>query len=836
MKISNSLISFKRLLTPLEKIETRVCCSEAKQKIGLQDLAIVTHSVSFPSSEDEDVGIGLLSLNQGTKSYIDFLFDNAIDSVSIEPVGIIKPETYSPYEGSLLSKRQIVDLKELCGDEWANIFDLDSFNQIVENKNYFVQIPSSNSQENNGIMFDKNMVLYDYVLTSQKVAMKKAYLNFLQKVKDGNPRAILINEEFKNFKEKNDYFLKSDSIYSILCEQNNGASFADWVNPLHRVLFDKEDNSFSQEEKEQEIARLETEFQDEIEFYKFFQFVVDKQQKQFNNYCSSIARINYSKDREIVQKAFDEGKISKEKYEYLMLKLKEYSQKNKGVNIIGDKQVGYSDMDIYSNPSFYTDKEYMGAPPNLLKGSTGQDWDFRFIPYEKMFNKDGSIAPAGEYLKKVMKKAFLDNPGGLRIDHIIGLIDPWTYEKSDNNKISASKFNLFLLSQLKDLVDCGITSEKIYGLNDVVGAITGENPDEHKILSQKGGIDFVRAKEILEEKSEFLSQISTLDVPVGSRHIFKYLLKNELKDLEDFGFNQDTISGIIDPIKGIFDENSTERKFLSQRGIKDFNLIKEVIFFKQKEIDKVYSNLIENIVLAAAKEVIEQRFQEQGIEYNDDDVNKKAASLILCEDLGALTIPVKEVMKKYNLNGMRDAARSNPYDETNIYREINPKQSGNYWLISTHDTMPYEMTFSKYDDAKKKAYISYVADEMNLNPSELFGRGNLWKYLRAKVARIFAGDKNPKTPNRVILNWLDLFAKDKQYNTPGLYDKTKNWVLRICGSDENFEKNYYEQILPNKKGINIPEELNIALGVCASDENNDKLKNELTRLSKIAQE
>ena len=87
-----------------------------------------------------------------------------------------------------------------------------------------------------------------------------------------------------------------------------------------------------------------------------------------------------------------------------------------------------------------------------------------------------------------------------------------------------------------------------------------------------------------------------------------------------------------------------------------------------------------------------------------------------------------------------------------------------------------------------------------------------------------------------MLNWLDMFAIDKQYNTPGLYDKTKNWVLRVCSSDEDFEKKYYEEILPSKKGINIQEALSMAINVCASGESNDKLRKELDRLSSIAQE
>ena len=65
MKISNSNLSFQRLLTPIEKIETRAAITDAKKAIGLDRLAIVTHSISFPSDVSEDVGIGILSDNRG---------------------------------------------------------------------------------------------------------------------------------------------------------------------------------------------------------------------------------------------------------------------------------------------------------------------------------------------------------------------------------------------------------------------------------------------------------------------------------------------------------------------------------------------------------------------------------------------------------------------------------------------------------------------------------------------------------------------------------------------------------------------------------------------------
>lgn len=766
MKLSNSSISFKRQLSQLEKIEARVASNEAKRAVGIDNLAIVTHSVSFPSNKNEDIGVGILSLNQGAKSYINFLYDNAFDSLSIEPMGYIQKELYSPYDSSLLSKKPIIDFMELTKDEWANIFDIDSFNKIVQDKNYDVQVPFEDGYRT--IRFDKNQVIYDYVFSSISWASKEAFENFQKRIKEKNPRAIELQKEFEKFKKENDYFLNRDAIYYILYEKNNQKPFSKWENPLHRVLFDEKNLEFDSKTRQKEIKRLEKEYQKEIELYKFCQFVVDKQQKDFVDYASKLGQKRFESDLKVIEEAFKKGEISKEKFKYLKLKLEEYKKNSLGINIIGDKQVGYGDVDIFSNPSIFTKDEFMGAPPNFLKASKGQDWDFNFIPYENLFNKDGSLAEGGKYLKKNIKKAFKDNIGGLRIDHIIGLIDAWTYKK--------------------------------------------------------------------ERKDTPLASVSNNYVASGSRHLFKYILQNYLAELAQYNLTPETIIGVIDPIGGIFDKDSIDRKFLIQNGVKDFDKIQEIFLSKRDIIDEIYSNVIEKIILASAKEALQERNLENGVVMNEKQLEAKAKSLLLCEDLGALTTPVKKIMEKYALIGLRDAARSNPYEANHHFREINPNEQGNYWLISTHDTLPYKELFKTYDTEKQKAHIDYVSDELGLNKNELLQDKTFSKFLRAKVLRIFSADKNPNTSNRVMLNWLDIFAINKPYNTPGLYDKTKNWNLRISDSEDSFEKKYYEQTLPKKEGINILKTLADCLVISGVLKENQKIYDEIIRLSKIAQE
>ena len=144
MKISKlqtgANFSFKRTLTPLEKIQARVAIQESKKQMGIEHIDLVTHTQSLPSFKDEDTGIGVWAPSEGTKSYINFAYDNGIDGILIEPAGVISAPLYSPYDSSAYSKKMAVDLKELTTDKWGKILPNEVFEEIVQNKNYNVEI------------------------------------------------------------------------------------------------------------------------------------------------------------------------------------------------------------------------------------------------------------------------------------------------------------------------------------------------------------------------------------------------------------------------------------------------------------------------------------------------------------------------------------------------------------------------------------------------------------------------------------------------------------------------------------------------------------------------
>ena len=158
-----------------------------------------------------------------------------------------------------------------------------------------------------------------------------------------------------------------------------------WDNKTDRNLF----NPKTEEEKKASFLRekeIRLKYADEINYYAFCQFVAAKQNAE----------------------------------------TKKYALKH-DLKLIADRQVAFSDRDSWAYQSLFLEGWLLGCPPDYFSKS-GQAWGFPVVDPKKMFNEDGSLGEAGELLKKLYKKMFKENPGGVRIDHIVGLIDPWVYK------------------------------------------------------------------------------------------------------------------------------------------------------------------------------------------------------------------------------------------------------------------------------------------------------------------------------------------------------------------------------------------------------------------------
>lgn len=226
---------------------------------------------------------------------------------------------------------------------------------------------------------DINKTAYSYICQAQEDALQEAYVNF----KQWNDKKL--NKEFDKFKQENDFWLSKDALYEALVVENENDYWPLWDSKTDRNLF----NPKTEEDKKAVFIRekeLRLKYADSINYYAFCQFVVSMQNKQ----------------------------------------TKKYALKH-DLKLIADRQVAFSDRDSWAYQSLFLDGWMLGCPPDYFS-KDGQAWGFPVVDPQKMFNEDGSLGEAGELLKQLYKKMFKENPGGVRIDHIVGLIDPWVYK------------------------------------------------------------------------------------------------------------------------------------------------------------------------------------------------------------------------------------------------------------------------------------------------------------------------------------------------------------------------------------------------------------------------
>ena len=235
----------------------------------------------------------------------------------------------------------------------------------------FKKIVRENPKQNMG------RTSYSYISKAQNEALKEAWNNF--------KNTKFLKKEFEKFKKDNNYWLEKDSLYEALSIENNCDYWYIWKNETDKNLL----NPKNEEEKEiycKRIAEIKEKYLDEIDFYAFCQFILEQQN--------------------IVTKKF-------------ALK--------KGIKMIADRQVAFSDRDAWAYQSLFLEGWHLGCPPDYFS-KNGQAWGFPVMDPEKMFNADGSLGEGGILMKNLYKKMFKENQGGVRIDHIVGLIDPWVYK------------------------------------------------------------------------------------------------------------------------------------------------------------------------------------------------------------------------------------------------------------------------------------------------------------------------------------------------------------------------------------------------------------------------
>lgn len=387
---------------------------KALKALDKKNFALIMHSGSFPAAAGENTGFGTINSNGG-REVIDYA-KGIFNAIQLGPAGRTKSCDSSPYTGTIFSGNPLfIDLKQLTGNEWNNILSVETYSRIVENN------PNK----------DVNKTAYSYIYKQQNEALEEAWRNFKEKGSEA------LKKEFETYKIENDYWLDKDSLYEALSIEHGNDYWPLWNSETDKNLF----NPKSTEEKiefSKRINEISKKYEDEIDKYKFIQFVLNKQNDKTREYA-----------------------------------------KQAGIKMIADRQVAFSDRDTWAYQSLFLEGWMLGCPPDYFS-KDGQAWGFPVMDPDRMYNDDGSLDEGGILLKNLYKKMFRENPGGVRIDHIVGLIDPWVYKAGKKPKIEQGAGRLYSSPEHPELCKYAIAR-----MEDLDTTLEADKEKRVKTLSQE---------------------------------------------------------------------------------------------------------------------------------------------------------------------------------------------------------------------------------------------------------------------------------------------------------------------------------------------------------------
>lgn len=212
---------------------------------------------------------------------------------------------------------------------------------------------------------DRKNVDYDYVRSAYDIALKEAFNNAKE------------SKDFLDFKAQKEAKYEQSAIFHILSTVNDGKKWS----ALDLGLYSTADKK----KAAARIAEIKTQYKNDYDFFIFNQMILEKENEKSNK---------------LAQKT--------------------------GLKIIGDSPVAQTAVDEWVHKNLFLRGKAIGCPPDYFS-KNGQRWGFKYYDPEKIFNKDGSLGEAGEVLKQKYEEYFASFPGGIRIDHVIGLIDPFIY-------------------------------------------------------------------------------------------------------------------------------------------------------------------------------------------------------------------------------------------------------------------------------------------------------------------------------------------------------------------------------------------------------------------------
>ena len=362
-------VGFGRKLKEEEKPEYSKAIHDALDYLEVKNLSMIVHGSSFPSDK-RDTSIGS-PYSKGADKFVDFLKLNGFNAVQLGPGGTIGKKDNSPYISKVFAKNELfIDLEALKTKKYANILSDKTYNELT------VQNKDSKEKNYNYTNFDKAFAGYEK-------ATKEAYSTFRTKVEAKDKDALKLNKEFEAFKKENKNWVENDGLFKVLSKVNGSDDFEKW-NETDKNL--PQNLKAGDAKAKERHAELMNKYGKEVDENSFVQFIADKQLKESNN-----------KRKEI------------------------------GFNYIGDLLVGFNQSDVWANQGAFLKGWKLGCPFGGVNNGP-QTWGIPVLDPKKLFEQDGKLGESGKLLKEKIAYS-LKNYDNVRIDHALGLVDPYVYKE-----------------------------------------------------------------------------------------------------------------------------------------------------------------------------------------------------------------------------------------------------------------------------------------------------------------------------------------------------------------------------------------------------------------------
>ncbi len=388
-------LSFKRRLRKDEEYDYQKTMEEGFKAAGSEQRIAITHGSVFPAvGRDSFIGS---PYGDGARAYIKFLKLNGFNGNQLGPNGVLYDNEISPYNASALNENPLfIDLAPLTSPAYGKILSEATYKKITE------AIKPT----------DKNYTFSDQIEAklTYYLGLSESYKNFKINLSNGQPQAIKLNSEFENFKDAKGRQTEEEGMYRLLSTLNRNEDFTKWKNVSDQTLM--EDIRKGDPNAKKRYATLLKKYKNPIEQYQFEQFLVSKQ--------------------------IHENKKFRE---------------NLGFKYFSDFLIGCSKMDVWRYKEAFLEGYAIGAferDPN----TPHQTWQIPVLNPRKLFKGENGLNIGGEFLKEKLEHA-LENCENMRIDHALGLIDPFVYEEAsvkkdkDGNQIKSEVHGDFM-SNIRD--------------------------------------------------------------------------------------------------------------------------------------------------------------------------------------------------------------------------------------------------------------------------------------------------------------------------------------------------------------------------------------------------